>query len=87
MKLKNVLISLTAGTLLVAPVAAQAGTKASASTGKIANIAGVGERSSVKVKRKQNIEGGTLLLAGLGAAAAVGAVVIIADEDNASNGS
>lgn len=39
----------------------------------------------MNVKRKHNVESGTLLLAGLGAAAAVGALVIIA-EGIASNG-
>ncbi|WP_159983736.1 MULTISPECIES: hypothetical protein [unclassified Novosphingobium] len=88
MKFKNVLLSLTASAMLVAPVAAQAGTAASASVGKIANVSGLGQRASTGVKAKQKAEGGTLLLAGLGAAAVVGAVVIIADNgDNKSNGS
>lgn len=38
-------------------------------------------------KRKQKIECGTLLLAGISAVAAVVAVVIIADGGNTSNGS
>lgn len=87
MKFKNTLLSLAAGALLVAPVAAQAGTTAAASTGKIASLSGVGERKSAGVKAKQKAEASTLLLAGLGAAVVVGGIVVVADEDNASNGS
>ncbi|WP_159977463.1 MULTISPECIES: hypothetical protein [unclassified Novosphingobium] len=86
MTLKNVLLSVTAAGMLVAPIAAQAGTTASASTGKIASLSGLGERKSVAVKSKQKAEAGTLLLAGLGAAAVVVGGVVILDDDK-SNGS
>jgi hypothetical protein len=86
MKLKNAMLSLTAAAMLVAPVAAQAGTSASASTGKIASLSGIGERKSAPVKAKQKLEGGILVLAVVGAAAG-GYGIYKAVDDNKSNGS
>lgn len=86
MKLKNALLSLTAAALLAAPVAAQAGTTAAASTGKIASLSGIGERKSTSVKPKQNIDGAILALALVGAAAG-GYGIYKAVDDNKSNGS
>ncbi|WP_404479676.1 hypothetical protein [Novosphingobium sp. BL-52-GroH] len=86
MKLRNTLLSLTATAMLVAPVAAQAGTTAAASTGKIASLAGMGERKSAGVKARNKADAGVVVLA----VAALGAGtygVVNAVEDNKSNGS
>lgn len=87
MKLKNALLSLTAAALVAAPVAAQAGTTASASTGKISSLAGIGERKSAAVKPKQKLGAAVAVLAVLGAAAGGYGVYKAIDDDNASNGS
>jgi len=86
MKFKNALFAVGTAAMLVAPVAAQAGTVASASTGKIANLSGVGERRSAPVKAKNKAEAGVLALAVLGAGAATYGVVRAVDDDK-SNGS
>ncbi|MBH0114338.1 hypothetical protein I5E68_15440 [Novosphingobium sp. YJ-S2-02] len=85
MKVKNILLSLAAAGALAAPVAAQAGTTASASTGKIANLSGVGERQSTAVKGKQKAEAGVIVL-GVVAAAAVGYGIYEAVDDDKSDG-
>lgn len=87
MKLKNALLSLTAAAMLAAPVAAQAGTTASASTSKIASLSGVGERKSTSVKAKQKLEGAVLVLAVVGVAAGGYGIYKAVDDDNKSNGS
>lgn len=86
MRLKNALLSLTAAATFAAPVAAQAGTTASASTGKIASLSGVGERKSASVKPKQNIDSAIAVLAVVGAAAG-GYGIYEAVKDDKSNGS
>lgn len=90
MKLKNILLSLTATAMIAAPVAAQAGTTASASTGKIASLSGIGARKSAAVKPKQKLEGAVLVLAVIGAAAGGYGVYKAVDDgnddDNTSNG-
>ncbi len=86
MKLKNGLIALGTAAALVAPIAAQANTTAAASTAKIANVSGFGERRSTSVKAKNKAEAGVLVLALAGAGAATYGVVRAAD-DNKSNGS
>lgn len=87
MKLKNAVFSLTAAAILAVPVAAQAGTTASASTGKIASLSGVGERKSAAVKPKQKLEGAVVALAVAAVAAGSYGIYKAVDEDNASNGS
>lgn len=90
MKLKNILLSLTATAMIAAPVAAQAGTTASASTGKIASLSGIGARKSAAVTPKKKLEGAVLLLAVAGAAAGgygiYKAVEEATEDDNTSNG-
>lgn len=86
MKLKNILLSLTATAMIAAPVAAQAGTTASASTGKIASLSGIGARKSAAVVPKQRLEGATLLLAIAGAGLAGYGIYKAVEDDNTSNG-
>lgn len=86
MKLKNTLLALSAGAMLVAPVAAQAGTKASASTGKIATLSGAGARQSTDVKKKQKAEPGLIVVGAL-AVGAAGYGLYTAVDDDTSNGS
>lgn len=84
MKLKNALLSLTAAAIFVAPISAQAGTTASASTGKIASLSGIGERKSASVKPKQKLEGAVLVLAVVGAAAGGYGIYKAVDDDKSS---
>lgn len=69
MNLKKTLLALSASAMIVAPVAAQAGTAASASVGKIANMSGVGMRHSTSVAKKQNVGAGVAVLGVLAIAA------------------
>ncbi|MGF7153797.1 hypothetical protein [Novosphingobium gossypii] len=87
MKLKNAVLSLTAATLLVSPIAAQAGTTASASTGSIATLSGIGQRKSTSVKVKNKAGGEVIIPALLGAAAATAGIVAAASDDDKSSGS
>jgi hypothetical protein len=90
MKLPNSLLSLTAAVILIAPIAAQAGTAASASTGKIASLSGVGMRKSASVKSKQNFlpaVGTPILVLGGAGIAAGGYFAVDAITNNKSNGS
>ncbi|AXB80647.1 hypothetical protein [Novosphingobium sp. P6W] len=85
MKLKNALFSLTAAAMLAAPVAAQAGTKASASTGQIASLSGIGQRKSAPVKAKQKADSAIIALAVIGAGAAgYGIYEAVKDKSNGS---
>lgn len=86
---KNTLFGLSALAMLAAPVAANAGTNAAASSlsaGKIASLKGVGERKSAGVKAKNNADAGVTIL-GVLAAGAAGFGVYKAVDDNKSNGS
>ncbi|EJL35189.1 hypothetical protein PMI02_00224 [Novosphingobium sp. AP12] len=83
MKLKN---ALTSAGMAAAPVAAQAGTAAAASTVKIASVAGTAECKATTVKAKQNLAADSLLLA-LFAPGAAGFGVAKAVDDNKSDGS
>lgn len=86
MKLKNALFALTAAGMVAAPVAAQAGTAASASTVKIASLSGAADRKATTVQAKQKLEAGSLVLVLL-AAGAAGFGVAKAVDDNESDGS
>ncbi|WP_404480174.1 hypothetical protein [Novosphingobium sp. BL-52-GroH] len=86
MKLKNIMLSVAAAGVLAAPVAAQAGTTASAATGKIANVSGLGARQSMAVKGKQKADSAIIVLAVVGAGAA-GYGIYEATKDDKSNGS
>lgn len=86
MKLKQTMLALGAAAVLAAPVAAQAGTTAAASVGKISSLSGVGERRSAAVKAKNKADGGVVVL-GLLAAGAAGFGVYKAVDDDKSNGS
>ncbi|PNU02615.1 hypothetical protein [Novosphingobium guangzhouense] len=83
---KNVLTALTAAAMVVAPVAANAGTTAGASAGKISNLSGLGERASTRVAAKNKAEPGPWLLLALGGAIA-GTIILVDDNDSKSNGS
>lgn len=85
MKLKHTLLALTGAAVLAAPVAAQAGTTAAASVGKITSVSGVGERRSASVKAKQKADG-TVVVVGLLAAAAAGYGTYEAVKDDKSDG-
>lgn len=85
MKLKHTLLALAGAAVLAAPVAAQAGTTAAASVGKISSVAGIGERRSVAVKAKQKADGAVVVV-GLLAAAAGGYGVYTAVDDDKSDG-
>jgi hypothetical protein len=87
MKLKNALLSMTATAMLAAPVAAQAGTTASASTGKIASLSSIGERKSTSVKAKQNVDSSIVILGLLGAGAGAYGIYKAVDNGDKSNGS
>ncbi|EZP66688.1 hypothetical protein BV97_05744 [Novosphingobium resinovorum] len=84
MKLNKVLAAVAAAGFLVSPIAAQAGTSASA--GKISNLSGVGARQSTAVQKKNNASAGVGVLALLAAGAAVAGVALVVDDDK-SNGS
>lgn len=86
MKLKSALIALGASALVVAPVAAQAGTAASASVGKVASLSSVGARQTSSVEKKQKAGSGVWLLAALGAAAAGFGIYKAVDDDNTASG-
>ncbi|MCJ2181910.1 hypothetical protein MTR62_04220 [Novosphingobium sp. 1949] len=87
MKLKKVLFAMTAGAVLVAPMAAQAGTTASASVGKIASVSGASARQSASIQKKKRVEAVVPILA---AVAVVGGGVVVvdalSDDDDVSNG-
>lgn len=86
MKLKIALMAVTAIGVFTSPIAAQAGTTASAATGKIANVSGMGVRQSTAVRSKQKADGAIVALAVLGVGAA-GYGIYEAVDDNKSNGS
>lgn len=85
MNLKNIMLSAAAAGMLAAPVAAQAGTTASASTGKISSVSGLGSRQSMAVKGKQKADSAIVVLAVVGAAAA-GYGIYEAVKDDKSDG-
>ena len=62
MKIRNLLSAVAAAGIVVAPVAAQAGTSAASSTVNAAAISGVSSRESSMVTAEQDIDAGTLLL-------------------------
>lgn len=84
---KNFLVGAAALGLVAAPVAAQAGTRASASV-PAANASAqsaftsFGARSTSSVKKDEKVVGLPLLLIGLGVAAAVATVAIVDDNSN-----
>lgn len=80
MKLGKILTSIAAASLVAAPSIAQAGIKAAAPTG------GTPVRSSLAVKGDNKLVGAPLFLAFLGAVAVAATVVIVADNDNKSDG-
>lgn len=87
MKLRNVLPAVAAAGIMIAPVAAQAGTKAAAAVPAAGmSLASMGARSSTSVAAKQKAASSTLLIGAL-AGAAVIAGVVIAATDNGSSGS
>jgi hypothetical protein len=79
-------MKLTGAEMVAAPLAAQAGTAAAASTVKIGSVAGPAERESTIVKAKQILAADSLLLALLTTGAA-GFGVAKAVDDNKSDGS
>lgn len=87
MKLKTALVALTALGVFGSPIAAQAGTTASAATGKIANVAGMGVRQSTNVRAKQKADGAIVALAVVGAAAGGYGIYKAVDDGDKSNGS
>ncbi len=86
MKLKNALVALTALGVFASPLAAHAGTTASAATGKITNVSGMGVRQSTAVRSKQKADGALVALAVVGTAAG-GYGIYKAVDDDKSNGS
>ncbi|MEE4454751.1 hypothetical protein [Novosphingobium resinovorum] len=87
MYLKKALLSLSAAGMVLAPVAAQAGTTAAASVGNLSSLSGVGERQSTAVKKKNGADSGTVILAVVGAAAIGGGIYALVDKKDKSNGS
>ncbi|KQM14722.1 hypothetical protein [Novosphingobium sp. Leaf2] len=89
MKLSNLLSAATAVGLVVAPVAAQAGTAAAGSVVSAGKLSDFGSRRSTKVRSNENLDGtSTAIVGALAAATLVGGAVIIADDNNnKSNGS
>lgn len=79
MKLANVLTSVAAAGLVLAPVAASAGTKSAAA------IPGLGSRTSAKVEKDRKAAS-TAIIAGLAAVAVIGGAIIIADDDDGVSG-
>ena len=87
MKLRSVFPAVAAAGLVFAPVAAQAGTKASASLPAAGvSIASEGARASTAVAKKQKATSG-LLIGGIALAAVTAGVIIAADDNNKSTGS
>ena len=80
---KNVLASAAAIGLAVAPVAAQAGTRAASSlptleTGSVS----LGERTTAKVKKDENLQGSGLIIGVIALAAGIAGIVAAADDDD-----
>jgi len=61
MKLKSALSALAAAGLVVAPVAAQAGTSAAKSVVSANGLSAIGQRQSTKVSKDENLSGGILI--------------------------
>ncbi|RKF23568.1 hypothetical protein D6851_01235 [Altericroceibacterium spongiae] len=84
---RNFLIGAAALGLVAAPVAAQAGTRASASV-PVANAAtqsavtSFGARSSTSVKKDEKVVGAPILFAVLGVAAVAATVAVVDDDDD-----
>ena len=75
MKLKSVFGTMSAIAMLVAPAAAQAGTVAGASVGKVASLSNSGVRQSTSIQKKQKQAAGLSPLLILGGVAATGLAV------------
>ncbi|QDK31500.1 hypothetical protein [Sphingomonas sp. IC081] len=86
MKLKNVMPVVAAAGLLFAPIAAQAGTAASAALPKAASLSGAGVRSSAPVQAKQKAAPGVFILGAVALGLAGWGIVEAAKSDNKSNG-
>jgi hypothetical protein len=87
MNIKSVLSAAAVASLLIAPVAAQAGTVASKSTLSKKSLSAAGQRRAKRVKSDENLAAGMVLpVALIGTAAVVGGV-IVATDDNKSSGS
>lgn len=82
MKIKSVLSALTVAGLVIAPVAAQAGTAASNSIVSERGISSFAKRNTTKVKTSESLSGGLLIAVILGAGAAVYGVTQLVDDDN-----
>lgn len=85
MKLKSALPAIAALGLVVAPVAAQAGTAAGSSVVSARSLSAVGERRSSSVKQAERLTPALWLVVLLGVGAATYGVVKATD-DNKSNG-
>lgn len=86
MKLKNVMPAVAAAGLLLAPIAAQAGTAASAALPKAGSLSGAGVRHSAPVQAKQKATPGVFVLGALGAGLATWGIVEATKSDSKSNG-
>ena len=86
MKINNVFATVAAVGVALAPVAAHAGTRAGSSVVSASKLSGFGSRRSAKVEKRENLTPG-LLIGGIALAAVAGAVVVIATDNNKSNGS
>lgn len=85
MKIKNAFLSLSAISMIVMPVAAQAGTKASASVGKLATSDnGASDQSAEKKKKRR---AGVWIAVAAAAAAGATAAAVSSGNDNKSRGS
>lgn len=88
MKLSNLLSAATAVGLVIAPVAAQAGTAAAGSVVSAGKLSDFGSRRSTKVRANENLTPTAAIVGGVALLAVVGGAVIIADDNNnRSNGS
>lgn len=83
MKISNVLSGMAAVALVVAPVAANAGTSAASS---IATAPAYGARASMPVAKKQNMSAGITVLAVVAVAAAGFGIYEAVKDDNKSRG-
>lgn len=86
MKIKSVLSAVAVAGLVVAPVAAQAGTAAANSIVSERGLSSVAKRNATKVKANESLSGGLLIAAVLAGGAAVYGLTQVLDDDDKSDG-
>lgn len=87
MVFKKVMVGLAAASMVIAPTAATAGTRADTAMPAVkASTIQLGERTSASVKKEERIGGSATILAVLAAAAVIAGIIIAVDDDDVSPG-